>query len=74
MRLDVRVFIVAALVAALMCLVLRRRYKLFQVRLLQTDRFEARKVARRLYLQRSVFVGASLVLALAYFALWLASR
>lgn len=74
MRLDFRVLLVAALVAALMCLVLRRRYRLFQVRLLQTDRFEARKVARRLYLQRSVFVGASIVLALAWFALWLASR
>lgn len=74
MRLDVRALLVAALVAALVCLVLRRRYKLFQVRMLQTDRFEARRVARRLYLQRSVFVGASIVLALALFALWLASR
>lgn len=74
MRLDVRVLLVAALVAAFVCLVLRRRYKLFQVRMLQTDRFEARRVARRLYLQRSVFVGASLVLALVLFALWLASR
>ena len=74
MRLDVRALFVAALVAALMCLVLRRRYRLFQVRLLQTNRFEARRVAKRLYLQRSVFVGASLILALAFFALWLASR
>lgn len=67
------VALVAALAVSLVTLVLRRRYKLFQVRILQTDRFEARRVATRLYVQRAVFVGLALVLLIAYAALWLTS-
>lgn len=67
-------WVIVALGELVIVWALRRRHHQTMCGIVQMDRYEARRFARRLYRQRLVFWGVLLSALVVCFALWLAWR